>query len=388
MPDSERRNSLLITDNRTGEPCYSPLENGTVSKMEFRPIKNPGEQINGSGFDDELALRQQLDRFSGALVAELLTGGPVAVDGLGKFSIVHEHAAREMTESGSRFLPPRKRVVFDPLPGGKGDSVRIAAERLDMKVDEARQMTIALSGLFERSRKRSLDLNLRGFGSFSKVEGLYVFQPDPSVVELLNSAYDGLKTIDIQDRKESQEVPAAPASAAGSGGQFKKVAAVVTATVLLVAGGYFVSRQISLDSIIAPTGSRTPAPATKSLATPSTATPATGQVSGTVVPARKAGTAVPDSVMLAKGRFTVVTATFSSMKTVRQEIGRLSELGHRIMVWPVNVAGKKSYRLVTGDFESHRAALDSVKTMPQGLSKNVYIQQAPKNVVLYGEKGL
>jgi septal ring-binding cell division protein DamX len=76
------------------------------------------------------------------------------------------------------------------------------------------------------------------------------------------------------------------------------------------------------------------------------------------------------------------------MKTVRQEIGRLSGLGHRIMVWPVKAGGKQSYRLVTGDFESHRAALDSVKTLPQSLSKNIYIQQASKNVVLYGEKGL
>jgi len=388
MPDSERRNSLLITDNCTGEPCYSPLENGTVSKMEFRPIRNPGEQISGSSLDEEQALLQQLDRFSGALVAELLDAGAVAVDGLGMFSIVHEHAAREMTESGSRFLPPRKRVVFDPIPGGKGDSARIAAERLDMKADDALQLTKALSGLFERSRKKSLDLKLRGFGSFSKVEGLYVFQPDPSVVELLNSAYDGLKTIDIQDSKEIQERKAAPVPGAGSGGQFKKAAAVVTASVLLAAGGYLVSRQISPDSIIALTGSKTPTPATKTLVTPSTTDKVPDQVSVIAVPDRNAGSAVPDSVVLAKGRFTVVTATFSSMKTVRQEIGRLSGLGHRIMVWPVKAAGKQSYRLVTGDFESHRAALDSVKTMPQGLSKNIYIQQAPKNVVLYGEKGL
>ena len=388
MPDSERRNSLLITDNRTGEPCYSPLENGTVSKMEFRPIRNPGEQISGSSLDEEQALLQQLDRFSGALVAELLDAGAVAVDGLGMFSIVHEHAAREMTESGSRFLPPRKRVVFDPIPGGKGDSARIAAERLDMKADDALQLTKALSGLFERSRKKSLDLKLRGFGSFSKVEGLYVFQPDPSVVELLNSAYDGLKTIDIQDSKEIQERKAAPVPGAGSGGQFKKAAAVVTASVLLAAGGYLVSRQISPDSIIALTGSKTPTPATKTLVTPSTTDKVPDQVSVIAVPDRNAGSAVPDSVVLAKGRFTVVTATFSSMKTVRQEIGRLSGLGHRIMVWPVKAAGKQSYRLVTGDFESHRAALDSVKTLPQSLSKNIYIQQAPKNVVLYGEKGL
>ncbi|HWQ26201.1 MAG TPA: SPOR domain-containing protein [Chlorobaculum sp.] len=388
MPDSDRRNSLLITDNRTGEPCYSPLENGTVSKMEFRPIRNPGEQISGSSPDEEQALLQQLDRFSGALVAELLDAGTVAVDGLGMFSIVHEHAAREMTESGSRFLPPRKRVVFDPIPGGKGDSARIAAERLDMKADDALQLTKALSGLFERSRKKSLDLKLRGFGSFSKVEGLYVFQPDPSVVELLNSAYDGLKTIDIQDSKDIQERKAAPVPGAGSGGQFKKAAAVVTASVLLAAGGYLVSRQISPDSIIALTGSKTPTPATKTLVTPSTTDKVPDQVSVIAVPARNAGSAVPDSVVLAKGRFTVVTATFSSMKTVRQEIGRLSGLGHRIMVWPVKAAGKQSYRLVTGDFESHRAALDSVKTLPQSLSKNIYIQQASKNVVLYGEKGL
>jgi len=46
------------------------------------------------------------------------------------------------------------------------------------------------------------------------------------------------------------------------------------------------------------------------------------------------------------------------------------------------------FRIVTGDFESRPVALDSMKAMPKEVSRNGYIQQAPKNVVLYGEQGL
>jgi nucleoid DNA-binding protein len=400
MPDSDRRNTLLITDNQTGEPCYSFVENGTVSKMDFRQIKKPDNSHKVSSADEDQALLEKLDRFSGALVAELLAGGPVAIDGLGTFSVVHEHAIREATEAGFRFVPPRKLVRFDFLPSGKGDSARIASERLDMKADEARQLATSFAGLFERSRKQSLELNLRGLGSFSTVEGRYGFQPEPSLMEVLNSAYEGLKTIDMPERKE--DVPGSVAKSednaktegnaknrgeAKRSGSFKKSAVVVMAS-LLLGGGYFVVTQHSLESIISMTGRKTRSPVISApvIPTPVTSSPARVSSPGALAP--KAGSAEPDSVMLAKGRFTVVTATFSSMKSVRQEIQRLSGLGHRVRVWPVKSAGRESYRLVIGDFASHRLALDSIKTMPPGLSKNIYIQQVAKNLFLYGENGL
>jgi hypothetical protein len=373
MPDSDRRNSLLITDNKTGESCFFSCESGTISNFDFRQIKNPDDDARVSVIDEEKLLQQQLDRFSGALLAELLAGGPVVVDGLGIFSVSHEHAARETTDAGSRFLPPRKRVIFDPMQACKGESARVAVDRLAMGIDEASRLAKSLAGLFERSRKQSLDINLRGVGTFSTVDGRYGFKPEPSLVEVLNSAYDGLKTIDIP---ETQGSPSS-ASVAKKGGNGKKGVAVVMAIVLL-AGGYFLFRQLSPDSIMPLNAVKATAPIN----------PAPALVPVPSAPVRKAGSAEPDSVMLVKGRFTVVTATFSSLKTVRQEMQRLSGLGHRIRIWPVIGDGKQYYRLVVGDFESHRTALDSIKTMPPGLSKNIYIQQAPKNVVLYGENGL
>ncbi|HWR01424.1 MAG TPA: SPOR domain-containing protein [Chlorobaculum sp.] len=343
-----------------------------------KPINPDSDKARSSVVDEGQALEHQLDRFSGALIAELLAGRPVVVDGLGLFSVVHDNASRESTESGSRFLPPRNRVTYEPRSAGKGDSARIAVERLDMKSDEAARLAVSLSGLFERSRKQFLDLKLRGVGSFSKVEGRYGFQPEPSLEELLNSAYEGLKTIDIPENQTGSSKPGV-----NSGGFSKKAVALLAALVLLAGGGYVVSRQLSSHSLGTMTVGNTPAPVK-----PQTAVPVQAQVSVPAVSVQKATAAMPDSVTLSKGRFTVVTSTFTSRKIVLQEMQRLSQLGHRVMVWPVIDNGKKYYRIVAGDFETHRSALDSVKTMPKGLSKNTYIQQAPKNVVLYGEKGL
>ena len=380
MPDSGRQNSFSITDSQTGENYNFLFENSTLSNMDLQQaIKPEGDNIKTSFVDDDQALERQLDRFSGALIAELLAGRPVVVDGLGLFSVVHDNASRESTESGSRFLPPRNRVSFEPRPAGKGDSARIAVERLDMKSDEAGRLALSLSALFERSRKQSLDLKLRGVGSFSTVEGRYGFQAEPSLEELLNSAYDGLKTIDIPENQAGS-----PTSSVKRGGSSKKAAAVLAALVLVAAGGYFVTRQLSSHSIGNLTAGNSPAPVKPT----QVAVPVQAQVSVPETSARKAAIAGPDSVTLSKGRFTVVTSTFTSRKIVQQEMQRLSELGHRVMVWPVIDNGKKYYRIVIGDFETHRSALDSVKTMPKGLSKTIYIQQAPKNVVLYGEKGL
>ncbi|NTU57444.1 MAG: SPOR domain-containing protein [Chlorobiaceae bacterium] len=344
-----------------------------MSKIDFSDPAPAEDQNRLSGVDEQQAMQGRLDRFSGALAGELLAGGVISVDGLGTFSVIHEHAKRETTTSGSRFLPPCNRVIFDPRPTARGESARIAAERLDLNADEASRFAKSLTDMFERSRKQSIELRLSGFGSFTMIDGHYGFRPDPSFEELLNSAYDGLKTIDIQER---QDLPVSGGEK--SSGNFNKVAAAIIAAVLLAGGGYFLTRQHSPERSVPSVVTTVSSPVT----------PTAANVSIPVVPARNIAAAEPDSVTLDKGRFTVIAATFSSLKTVRQELQRLSELGHKVRIWPVTDSGTKYYRLVIGDFDSQRSASDSVKTMPRGLSKNIYIQQAPKNVVLYGENGL
>ncbi|NTW51758.1 MAG: HU family DNA-binding protein [Chlorobiaceae bacterium] len=374
MPDSGRRNSLLITDSRTGENFNILVDNTSLSDMDVKNVDKPDNDIVLPTVDKQQVI-QELDRFSGALAGELIAKGRVVVDGLGTFSVIHEHAKRESTGAGSRFLPPRNRVTFEPRPASGGDTARLAVERLDMTTAQAAQLSHALTGMFQSSRKQSLEINLRGFGSFSMVDGLYGFQPEPSLEELLNSAYDGLKTIDIQERPA--DAPIQVPVKTGGGGAFNKVAAVLVAGVLLGGGGYFVVRQVSLDNMVASSGRKALSPSHED-----------AKVSAPPLPVKSGAPASQDSVTLVKGRFTVVASTFTSLKTVHQEMQRLSELGHRVMVWPVADKGRHYYRLVIGDFETHLSALDSLKTMPKGLTKNIYIQQAPKNVVLYGEKGL
>jgi nucleoid DNA-binding protein len=314
------------------------------------------------GTEREDALRL-LDRFAGAMSAELLGSGRLVVDGLGTFSVVHDHAAREATGTGAMFMPPKNRIAFDPRLTSKGDASRIAAERLSMEAGEAKALAKAVAEVFGELRTRSADLELVGFGSFSDQGGNWLFRPDDQLGELLNSVYEGLKGIRMND---GLSAPAA------GGMNYLKPAGIAAVLLLLGSGLYLALRQVPLGGA----GSR----AASVLSVPSAAA-----IPPSALPAKAAG---PDSVMLGKGRFTVIAATFSSPKAASAEARRLTGLGHRIMIWPVHDGGRRYYRLVTGDFQGYREARDSLRGMPPGLSKNVYIQQALKNVFIYGENAL
>jgi citrate synthase len=51
MTDSEHRNSLTITDNRTGKNYELPIENGTIRSMDLRQIKTSDEDFGILGYD-------------------------------------------------------------------------------------------------------------------------------------------------------------------------------------------------------------------------------------------------------------------------------------------------------------------------------------------------
>ncbi len=51
MPDSEHRNTLTITDNRTGKTYEVPIEHGTIRSMDLRQIKTSDEDFGLLGYD-------------------------------------------------------------------------------------------------------------------------------------------------------------------------------------------------------------------------------------------------------------------------------------------------------------------------------------------------
>lgn len=310
--------------------------------------------------------QRQLDRFAGGMTAELLDRKRLAIEGLGVFSVVHEQATRQATASGTRYLPPGDRVAFEARKERTGDAERIATLRLGMEATEAKRFAKALGDMVDAVKKGPGRLELRGFGSFTLVSGAWRFQPETSLEALLNIGYGDLKEIVISEKSAEKQTPPVQEKPGG----LKKVALFV-AVISILASGWFLYRQFASAGFELPSGSdvaRTSAPPSSK---------ATGAVPSS-----------PDSLILQKGRFTVIIATYNTKKVVRQEMARLSGGGRRIMAWPVTSGGVRYYRLVTGDFETRPAALDSMKAMPMEVARNGYIQQAQKNVVLYGEQGL
>jgi nucleoid DNA-binding protein len=321
--------------------------------------------------------QRQLDRFAGGMTAELLDRKRLVVEGLGLFSVVHEQATRQATSVGTRYQPPKNRVAFEARKERTGDAERIATGRLRVEASEAKRFAKALAETFEAVKKGPGRLELRGFGSFTLVSGALRFQPEASLEALLNIGYEGLKEIVIpehSDEKQMHPVPEKP-------GGLKKVA-VFVAAVSILACGWFLYRQFAPGRFDLPSAGGS----AESVIAASVATVASSVPPSSIAPEFVPSS--PDSLTLQKGRYTVIVATFNTRKVVRQEMARLSEMGHRVWFWPVKSGSGRSYRIVTGDFGTRRSALDSMKSMPKGLPQHSYIQQAQKNVVLYGEQGL
>ncbi|WP_170181258.1 SPOR domain-containing protein [Chlorobaculum thiosulfatiphilum] len=328
------------------------------------------------GIDSDEAQRR-LDRFAGGMTAELLDRKLLAIDGLGGFSVVHEQAVRQATSAGIRYQPPKNRVAFEARKERAGDAERIATGRLGMEASEVKRFAKALAETFEAVKKGPGRLELRGFGSFTLVSGALRFQPEASLEALLNIGYGDLKEIVIPEKPPDKQTPPVPERPGG----LKKVALFVAA-VSILACGWFLYRQFAPGGFDLPSaGGSAESVIAASVATVASSVPPSSIAPG-IVPSS------PDSLQLRKGRYTVIVATFNTRKVVRQEMARLSEMGYRVWFWPVKSGSGRSYRIVTGDFGTRRSALDSMKSMPKGLPQHSYIQQAQKNVVLYGEQGL
>lgn len=336
----------------------------------------------GIGSDEAQRL---LNRFAEGMTAELLEHKRLTVAGLGFFSAVHEQATREKTGSGTRYRPPKNRVAFEARKNRAGDTERIATLRLGMETGEAQRFVKALGEMFKRVKTGSGRLELRGFGSFTLVSSAFRFQPEASLEALFNIGYDELKEIIIAEHQKAKQTQPVPEALGG----LKKVVLIV-AFISMLLSGWFLYRQYAPDGFGPPSDSdvaKTSVPASIE-SSPSPVNAVAPEQAPLASATSHNGPLLPDSLILQKGRYTVIVATFSSKKGAHQEWRRLAGLGHQVWFWPVRSGGKRYYRLVTGDFATARAARDSMRSMPKGLSPHSYIQQAPKNVMLYGEPGL
>ena len=95
-----------------------------------------------------------------------------------------------------------------------------------------------------------------------------------------------------------------------------------------------------------------------------------------------------DSLVLVKGDYAIVLATFETEKRAHQQITPLRSSGIKAFVWPTSMADTKYFRLMTGRFASYSAAAAKLKGMPPKMVEGAYIQQVKKTAVLHGEKGL
>jgi len=341
---------------------------------------------------DEPAAEMQFDEFSACAAAGLLEKGTLSLSGLGTFSIVHDPALKEKSEKGYLFLPPRNRLVYDSRVSGSGDAGRIAAERMGMEVRRTESFSRALAEYFSLLRQQKHELELRGLGVFSTVDGEYGFHVDASLDELLNSAYDDLKTIFVPSDQPARLLSGSQRTSGAKDLVVWRIAGLAAVAGAIAFAGFFLSGQMPPAGRFAERMSfRVPFPertgsslsdVSASRALRPDSLRSEGNVS--VLPSPPPSSAV-DSLVLQKNRFTVVAGTFSTRPAAEGERRKLAAKGGSMYLWPVSSRGKTYYRIVTGNFASHRSARDSMKAMPSGLSPDAYIQQVPKTVVLYGE---
>jgi nucleoid DNA-binding protein len=342
------------------------------------------------GVDDEQAGRR-LDEFSGSMIAELLEKGRLDINGLGTFAIEHEPATKEKNEKGVVFLPPRNRVAYEPQTAGRDDAVRLAVQRLGMNGTNAGAFSRALAAFFTIQLQHEQELEFRGFGSFSIVEGVYGFHADPSLEDLLNNAYDELNRIVIPAsstvRPAARKIKGKPVlrNAFWYGAA---ALAVTGALVIAVMGIRYFNRPDTVTDTRAAAGRQGPVP----MSEPSVPRQVAGTVSentqGKESSGISAGSAQPDSILLEKDRFTIVAATFRTKRAAVEQLNILNAQGPKFYLWTVPSGRVIYYRLAYGSYPSFQSAHDSLSAMPAALSKEAYIQKVQKNAVLYGQQSL
>ena len=131
------------------------------------------------------------------LVEELVERGEVSVRGLGYFKVVYIPFRKLKQGDIVRALPPRKKIAFFTRPVVDNGARRIIGSRTGLAEKDAETFCRVLSGYFRESVAKKRDLLLEGLGSFSEVEGKYIFVPDRVLQEIVNNSYEHLPVFEV-----------------------------------------------------------------------------------------------------------------------------------------------------------------------------------------------
>ncbi len=307
--------------------------------------------------------------FLSALVTEILAVRTLSIKGLGSFTVTHVPLQKKSTGPSVVYRPPMNRLIYSSRLSGVDDTFRIAASRLSMSQGDARRFAQTLGSLFGCAVQRQQVIVFNGFGRFSLDDGIYVFFPDPSLEELLNREYHDLKEVVIP-RQGSL-----PVGGERSQHRYLLPLSIVIVSGLLIAFFSFQSPDAILSILTPSKQSENPRPVSVPAASPNVA----------VQSALHRRAAEADSIVLEKGDYTIVLATYRLERTAIKERQPLRSAGITAYIWPAMLNGERCYRLMTGRFSGYSAAAARLKGLPGNIAAGAYVQEVIKRVVLYGK---
>ena len=321
-----------------------------------------------------------LNSFAGGMVAKLLNERKISLKGLGSFTVTHHPATKKSTASSIVYSPPCNRLNFSAQMSGGDDTLRLAVSRLSMSDGDAARFARSLVELFTAAVQRQSEICFNGFGRFTLEAGVYSFVPDRSLEELLNREYQNLEEVVLPQHE------LVPDKRDGKLRYVWPLSALFLAGLLIVLlYGFYPEAFVFVSTSHQPhQGAVTASVQRNTAIAQKLPVQEVALNEAKVLP--MGGDA--DSVVLARGDYTIVLATFRSEKTALRELVALRSGGIVAFVWPASLEGTKYYRLTTGKFSTRSAAKEYFKAMPGTTASGAYIQQVIKSVVLHGKKGV
>ena len=313
--------------------------------------------------------------FCGAMVAELLAFRKLSIKGLGSFYVTHLPATKKSTGSATIFAPPVNKLRFESTLSSNDDTHALAVSRLSMNQGEAARFARTLATLFSTAILQEKEILLNGLGRFALEEGAYSFFPERTLEELLNREYQDLKEVVLSPPEQARIEKRAPGY-------------VVPLTVVVLIGILFAlwygqySKPLLYSSRVSSSKGVKSAVVTEQAPIQSRSVPVASATGA------QAERALADSLVLVKGDYAIVLATFESERRAFRELAPLRSAGIHAFLWPASMDGVKYFRLMAGRFSRREAAEEQIKGLPKKMVSGAYIQQVKQTVVLHGEKGL
>ncbi|MEI7695372.1 MAG: HU family DNA-binding protein [Chlorobium sp.] len=309
--------------------------------------------------------------FCGAMVAELLAFRRLSVKGLGSFYVAHVPATKKSAGATTIFAPPINKLRFESTLSSGDETLSLAVSRLSMSQGEAARFARTLATLFSSAMQHEKEILLNGLGRFALEEGAYSFFPERTLEELLNREYQELKEVVLPHHEQSGSEKRA----------FGSVVPITFVAVLALLLALWYGKYSHSTKALPSKEVKSPVVQPQTPAQPRIA-------SVTTSAGALASRSVADSLVLVKGDYAIVLATFESEKRALVELAPLRSAGINAFIWQASMDGMKYFRLMTGKFASREAAAEQLKGMPRNIVRGAYIQQARQTVVVYGKKGL